>query len=356
MIPGDDFQTYAITGSHPVIPSFPASSTRHILLRPLDQEGADFEIESVRLVFRKEHLQNIPSGVSWQGFGDAYRETIVTRSPESIRFDVELPARPWLDLAVGTVEEGPVTFLVEVEQGGERKRVLEKTVTTAHRWEPASVALDEFASRPVTVSLSVSAENAGALGFWGSPAVRNRVAPSRTAGPHPPRGVILFLADTLRRDHLKDYGYHRDTAPHLSRLISEGTLFRDNQSQGTWTKVSVPSIFTSLYPSTHGIKKGTDRLPASATTLAEIYRQAGYATLSFSSVSWTGKQSNMHQGFEELHERASLKLPDGREQEQNRSRLPGSTDSMARSAPGPAVLHLLPRHGSAQPLRALRSL
>ena len=311
VIPGDDFQTYTITDTDPRIPSFSASTTRHVLLRPLDQAGAEFEIESVRLVFRKEHLQSIPSGVSWQGFGDVYRETIVTRASESMRFDVELPSQPWLDLAVGTVEDGPVTFRVEIEQGGERKRVLEKTVTTAHRWERAPVALDEFASRLVTVSLSVSAQNDGALGFWGAPAVRDRAIPPQTTGPRPPRGVILFVADTLRRDHLKDYGYHRDTAPHLSRLVSEGTLFRDNQSQGTWTKVSVPSILTSLYPTTHGIRRTTDRLPASATTLAEIYRQAGYATLSFSSTPFTGKGTNLHQGFEELHERTSLTLPDG---------------------------------------------
>jgi arylsulfatase A-like enzyme len=311
VVPGDDFQTYTITHADSRIPSFSASTTRHVLLRPVDQAGAEFEIESIRLVFRKEHLQSIPSGVSWQGFGDVYRETIVTRSPESARFDVELPSRPWLDLSVGTVEEGPVTFLIEVEQGGERKRLLEKTVTTAHRWEPAHVALDEFASRRVTVSLSVSAQSDGALGFWGAPAVRDRVTPSQTAGPRPPRGVILFVADTLRRDHLKDYGYPRDTAPHLSRLVSEGTLFQDNQSQATWTKVSVPSILTSLYPTTHGIRTRTDRLPASATTLAEIYRQAGYATLSFSSVPYTGKGTNLHQGFEELHERSSLALPDG---------------------------------------------
>ncbi|MGH9334086.1 MAG: sulfatase, partial [Vicinamibacteria bacterium] len=308
VLPGDEFQTYTITDADSLTPSFSASATRHVLVRPVDQAGADFEIESVRLVFRKEHLASIPSGVSWQGFDDVYRETLVTRSPEIARFDIELPSRPWLDLAVGTVEEGPVTFQVEVEQGGERMLMLEKTVTTAHRWEPAEVPLDEFASRAVTLSLSVSSENPGALGFWGSPVVRKRGAAGESADAAP-RGVILFIADTLRRDHLEEWGYDRKTAPHLSKLISEGALFKDNQSQGTWTKVSVPSIHTSLYPTTHGISRLTDRLPASANTLAEVYREAGYATLSFSSVSFSGKGSNLHQGFEELHERSSLALP-----------------------------------------------
>ena len=66
------------------------------------------------------------------------------------------------------------------------------------------------------------------------------------------------------------------------------------------------SILTGLYPSTHGIASYNDRLPASATTIAEVYREAGYATLSLSSVVFTGQLTNLHQGFEELHESTSL--------------------------------------------------
>src|SRR6267142_1104012 len=56
---------------------------RHILIRPTDAAGATFEIESIRLVFRKEFLAGIPSGVSWQGLSEIYHETIVSRAPES---------------------------------------------------------------------------------------------------------------------------------------------------------------------------------------------------------------------------------------------------------------------------------
>ena len=56
---------------------------------------------------------------------------------------------------------------------------------------------------------------------------------------------------------------------------------------------------TSLYPASHGVAEVTDRLPAAANTLAEAYRAAGYATVSYSSVAFTGKLTNLHQGFEE---------------------------------------------------------
>ncbi|MGH9389489.1 MAG: sulfatase family protein, partial [Vicinamibacteria bacterium] len=92
----------------------------------------------------------------------------------------------------------------------------------------------------------------------------------------------------------------------LKRVASEGVLFENNFSQATWTKVSSPSVLTSLYPSTHGVKDFSDFLPSSATTLAEVYRGAGYATVSFASNLFTGQFTNLHQGFEELHEDGSL--------------------------------------------------
>ena len=153
LLEGDSMQTYTLTKATSVLqPSFPSSVIRHIMLRPTDAEGAEIAIESVRLIFRKEYLANIPSGVSWQGFADIFRETLVTRSPERILFNLDLPARPWLDLAVGTVEDGPVTFQVGVSQGGDSRSeslLLKHTVTTPHRWEMIPVDLADFAGQRV---------------------------------------------------------------------------------------------------------------------------------------------------------------------------------------------------------------
>ena len=50
-----------------------------------------------------------------------------------------------------------------------------------------------------------------------------------------------------------------------------------------------------------------DRLSSAVQTLAEAYREAGYATLSLSSTLPTGQSANLHQGFEVLHESESLR-------------------------------------------------
>ena len=299
--------TYGQLHTYTILPPAPVSGSRirHVLIRPADAPGVDFAIESVRLVFRREHLAGVPSGVSWQGLRDVFRETLVTRSPESVRFPVTLPSRPMLDLAVGTPEDGPVTFTVAVRRGGAEAAVMTHTVTTPHRWERRVLDLGEFAGAPVTLSLSATGARKGALAFWGAPAVRERAAPEAGA-KGPPRAVILIQGDTLRSDHLDAYGYHRPTAPTLRRLAEEGALFRHAITQTGWTKAATPSVLASLYPSTHGVHKIPDRLPASATTIAEVFRDAGYATLSLSSVTFTGQFTNLHQGFEELHESASV--------------------------------------------------
>ncbi len=299
LLPGDELQTYRIAVSASTVTSVSTADTRHVLLRPTDAEGADFEIESIRLVFRKEHLASIPSGVGWQGLGEIYRESIVSRSPEKLRFGIRVPERALLDLAIGTVEQGPVTFKIEAPDVE-----IARTLTTPNRWEELTIDLSALAGREVTLTLSLEAASDGSLGIWGAPALRARGLSKA------PRGVVLFLMDTLRRDRLEAYGFARETAPYLRRLAEKGVLFEDAIAQGAWTKVSVPSILTSTYPTSNGIYELNHRMPASGSTLAEVLREAGYATWATSSVQFTGRGSNLHQGVEVLHEAGSLPSDD----------------------------------------------
>jgi arylsulfatase A-like enzyme len=308
---GDSFQTVTVTSTRPAT----MGATKHLLIRPVSVAGATFEIESVRMVSQKEHRASVPSGIGWQGLGSIYRETIVSRSPETVSFDVDLPANSWLDLNIGTAEPGPVTFQVTAIQGGQERTLLERTVTTPHRWDPAPVDLSEL-SGAATLRFSLAVEQERLSGFWGSPVIRFRgAAPVSTqaaaalGGAAPPRRVIFMMCDTLRKDHLGVYGYGRETAPRLARIASEGTLFLDNVAQATWTKASTPSLMTSLHPTSTRVHGVPDRLSAAATTLAEVFRDAGFATVAYSSVAFTGRLTNLHQGFEELHESSSVDEP-----------------------------------------------
>lgn len=310
LLPGEGVKKYTVRMDQVMTLDLPMakSNISDFILRPSKAAGAEFAIESIRFVFRKEHFATIPSGPGWQGLGDVYRETLVSRVPETLAFQVDLPARPWLDLAVGTMSRNTPAFSVSVvPEGGAAETAAELRLDESDVWQASRIDLSPWAGQSVELRLEATGEE-GALALWGGPTVRNSL--TTPTGEHP-QAVVLYLADTLRADHLEAWGYGRDTAPTLRRLVAEGVQFKDTIAQSTWTKGSVPSILSSLYPSTSGVINHNDRIPAGETTLSEIFRDAGYATFATSSIPFTGQLSNLHQGVEVMYEFGSNEEEDG---------------------------------------------
>ncbi len=93
-----------------------------------------------------------------------------------------------------------------------------------------------------------------------------------------PRNVLLLSLDTLRPDHLSCYGHGRETSPAIDALAARGVRFADASSAAPWTLPAHATMFTGLYPSHHGVKDYSHRLPAESVTLAEILRERGFQT------------------------------------------------------------------------------
>ncbi len=131
---------------------------------------------------------------------------------------------------------------------------------------------------------------------WGNP----RLLPAeRTSDTSP--SLIIWLTDTLRADHLGCYGYRHNTSPHLDRFASEAILFENFLSQSSWTKSSIATIFTGLNASYHGAVGREDKLLPQVTTMAELFREAGYNTAAFSSNAYFfADYWGLTKGFEEV--------------------------------------------------------
>jgi arylsulfatase A-like enzyme len=72
------------------------------------------------------------------------------------------------------------------------------------------------------------------------------------AAAHPPRLVLFILVDTLRADHLRLYGYGRDTTPALDRIWREGAaVYTQSYSAAGFTQASETSMLTGVRPSVH---------------------------------------------------------------------------------------------------------
>jgi arylsulfatase A-like enzyme len=80
--------------------------------------------------------------------------------------------------------------------------------------------------------------------------------------------IFLIVIDALRQDFLGCYGNKDRITPNLDKLAEEGILFKNCYAQGSWTKPSVASLLTSLYPPMHGANLHGDMIPDEVTTIA----------------------------------------------------------------------------------------
>ena len=127
--------------------------------------------------------------------------------------------------------------------------------------------------------------------------------------------VILITIDALRADHLGVYGYDRPTSPNLDALAREAVVVRDHIAQAPFTKASMASLFTGLFPTSHkaytisrtfsqtmtgsvqGTLPVTDVLDASLWRLASAFQSAGYQTIGLATNPFLLREFGFGAGF-----------------------------------------------------------
>jgi arylsulfatase A-like enzyme len=140
------------------------------------------------------------------------------------------------------------------------------------------------------------------------------LVPALSCAPrHSRPNVVVIVIDTLRPDHLPMYGYEKQTAPFLASLARRGVVFDHVHSTSSWTAPATASIFTSLYPTQHGVREGfqaaqarqrqpsrflLNALPGDVETLGEVMKKAGYHTSAVSDNINISPLAGFDQGFE----------------------------------------------------------
>ncbi len=112
--------------------------------------------------------------------------------------------------------------------------------------------------------------------------------------------LILILLDTVRRDHIGAYGYHRDTTPVIDSLARGGLLFERAVAQSSWTLPSFGSLMTSRYPREIFPKtKGVSVPAGNLYTFAQALRKGGYRTVSVTTNPYNHEFFRLMQGVED---------------------------------------------------------
>ena len=146
--------------------------------------------------------------------------------------------------------------------------------------------------------------------------------------------VLFILVDTLRADRLSAYGYERDTSPNLKALADTGIRFARHVSQSSWTKCSMASLWTSLYPARNGVLRAHHVVPPQARMPAEIFREEGLRTAGIWRNGWIAANFGFSQGFEVYQTPPPSPLPRGKRREHPHLTLAGSDADIVRSALG----------------------
>lgn len=111
--------------------------------------------------------------------------------------------------------------------------------------------------------------------------------------------IVVVVLDSVRRDHLSHYGYHRSTTPNLDRVAADAVTFRNAYSASSWTIPSHASLFTGLYPTAHRADFDTRHLDSRHQTIAELAASAGYRTACFTANGFISHHTNLDHGFQD---------------------------------------------------------
>jgi hypothetical protein len=113
--------------------------------------------------------------------------------------------------------------------------------------------------------------------------------------------VMFILIDTLRAHRMSVYGYERDTTPFMRALAKTSVVFDRNIAQSSWTKSSMASLWSGLYPLRVGITKFNHTISQEFEMPAEIFKEAGFFTVAMYRNGWVHGYFGFDQGFDRYY-------------------------------------------------------
>ena len=214
-------------------------------------------------------LQSLVRYVPQRGKGGvvSWRNGLAALGASKYAFDVAMPARPELRVALGMEPREPLhpaRFVARFDG----KVVLDEVLRDPH-WEDRTVPLPAVAKGRLELEVQGLPGEGEPNAIWGDPRVVSAIKkPS----------IVLVTLDAVRPDHLQVYGYERDTSPNLLLAAKAGVLFDRATANAPRTWQSAFSFLTGRYPTRAGVRKAGTPLPAEVVTLPEVLSQYGYDT------------------------------------------------------------------------------
>jgi len=109
--------------------------------------------------------------------------------------------------------------------------------------------------------------------------------------------IVLMIFDSLRADRTEPYGCTSVQTPNMNQLAAQGTTFVNAYSNASWTRTSVATLLTSLYPWVHKTLAFRDTFSTEVPCIQQILTEVGYDTICMSNNGNISPRQNYDRGF-----------------------------------------------------------
>lgn len=256
----------------------------------------------------REHPTNLAVGTL--SAGGVASPSLLAPTPQSHIYRLHVPERaPRLGFKIAAAKPGAelrLTAAADTVEGGRPQVLFERTVEDGAEdtWQEVVVDLSDYAGQVIELRFAaLGAWPEGQVAGWAEPglftaALVDDAQPPMAERPAA-RNVLVFLIDTFRYDRLNTYHDDGiDQAPAMDRFAQDALVYTAAYNPANWTKPSVSSLLSSLYPSSHGARRPIDKFPADLTLLSEHFQDAGFQTASFVSNAYITPAYGFGQGWD----------------------------------------------------------
>jgi choline-sulfatase len=213
--------------------------------------------------------------------GHRTQRALVASPARTYSYHLQVPNNAYLLVDYGA--DGAEHFAVRATADGSKPSSLLDVDVVPNQWREAKIDLKALAGKAIRLDL-VSSGNAQHAG-WGEPELMTPDAPrsALVGGPHKlARNAIFVMIDTARADEYSPWRHGSPVkTPAYDALAREGTIFHTAYANENWTKPSVATLLSGLYPSTHGAQHDPDVLSDEVKLLPEYLKDAGFVTAAF---------------------------------------------------------------------------
>ena len=236
----------------------------------------------------------------------ALRRALVTQKDAKYSFYLQPPKDGMLIFDIGSDGVGSdgksakTEFLVTAESAEGDVQEIFKASLERGAWEEHHVDLSPFAGK--ALRLSFETRNSGATAGWGEPVIALKNLERRTAPSSSPKNIVFVVLDTTRFEAFFPYSeYKRIKTPNLDAFRKRSAIFLNAYNNENWTKPSIASLWSGVYPETHTARLATSKLPKEVFLLPEHLKKNGLKTAAFIANAVVDKQFGFDRGWDEFN-------------------------------------------------------